>query len=112
MEREMNNWFIIGFYLYGEYIKHQIDLRSLMFKKGRALGHWHYYFWVKDHLIDVFGSVDVDGNVRTSGDIGDDGILGSAFGIDVYDDPYHDTSGLSSAHTDMIDDIDFLECDL
>ena len=112
MEKEMNNWFIIGFYLYGEYIKHQIDLHSEMFKKGRPLGHWHYYFWVKDHLIDIFGSVDVDGNVRTSGDIGDDGIPGSAFGIDVYDDPDHDTSGLSSAPTDMIDDIDFLECDL
>ena len=109
--KEFNNWFVIGFEFLGEYIKHQIDVNSRMFFNGKPLGHWHYYFWYKDWLVDVFGSVDTEGNPRTDGDPGDGQL--SAFGIDVYSsNEKHSLEDIHSNPEYMIDDIDFLECDL
>ena len=108
--KECKNWFRIAFELEGKRIEQQVDINSKMFTMGKPLGHWFFSFWVKDLLIDVFGSVDSDGNVRTSGDIGDGQC--SAFGIDVYDDPEHTMNRNRNSCLYNIDDIDFLESDI
>ena len=109
--KECNNWFRIAFELDGQRIEQQVDLNSQLFKKGKPGERWHFYFWVKDLLIDLFGSVDQDGDVRSSGDIGDGQC--SAFGIDVYGAPEHNMDQLSRhQYLDSIDDIEFLESDI
>ena len=105
--KECKNWFRIAFELEGKRIEQQVDLNSKMFTKGTPYEHWHFYFWVKDMLIDLFGSVDEDGDVRTSGALNDGKC--SAFGIDVYDDPEHNMNRRTLLTS--IDDIDWLESD-
>ena len=105
--KECKTWFRIAFELDGKRIEQQVDLNSKMFSMGSPGGFWHFYFWVRDMFIDLFGSVDQDGDVRTSGNLNDGEC--SAFGIDVYDDPEHNMN--RRALLGSIDDIDFLESD-
>lgn len=109
--KECKRWFRIAFELDGQRIEQQVDLNSQHFKKGKPGERWHFYFWVKDLLIDLFGSVDQDGDVRTSGDIGDGQC--SAFGIDVYGDLEHSIDQLNRhQYLQSINDIDWLESDI
>lgn len=102
--KEFNNWFTISFSYLGKDFEHTITLHQLDIDEDT----WYYYFDINVrgdyYRVEVFGTYDDDGNVRTSGKCMVDGKETLAcFGINITDD-----DGDVIAY---IDDIDIIDTD-
>lgn len=102
--KEFNSYFTIYFSFMGKDIEHTISINQLEIDEDT----WYYYFKVnvkgETFTIEVYGTYDDDGNVRTSGEckVWGHNTLAS-FGINVTD-----TDG---DVIDYIDDIDVIDND-
>ena len=104
MEKEFNTWFIISFFYCGKCFERTIHLSSVKIDGDT----WFYNDTINvrgdEYKIEVWGTYDDYGNVRTSGSCLVDGNeIPAGFGINVMDE-----DGDVIAY---IDDIDIIDCD-
>lgn len=105
--KEFNSWFTISFSYLGKDIEQTISLSQIE-RINVRYDIWVYRFDVpiKDDIvtIEVYGTIDDDDNIRTSGPSIINGVeMPSVFGINVLDE-YNEV-------IDEIDDIDIIDCD-
>lgn len=102
--KEFNKWFKISFSFRGTDFEHTIHLNQIEVDECT----WFYYFDINikedTYRVEVFGTYDDNGNVRTTGDCVVDGReVVPVFGINILDD-FDDV-------VDVIDDIDIIDAD-
>ena len=101
--KEFNKWFTISFSFMGKDLEHTIAIKNITIDGDT----WLYYFDINVsgdiYTVEVYGTYDDDGNIRTSGECYVDGNgVAPAFGINVLDDV---------DVIDYIDDIDIIDAD-
>lgn len=104
--KEFNKWFKISFSFRGYDFEHTIHLNQVDVDEYDSIWADYFNINVKEdtYRVEVFGTYDDDGNVRTTGTClvnGEEKV--SSFGINILDD-YDDI-------IDIVDDIDIIDAD-
>lgn len=105
--KEFNTWFTISFSFMGKSFERTISIKKA--KENVENNIWYYYTDINVrgdvYDVEVFGTYDDDGNIRTSGECYVNGKeVCPAFGITIYNEGTDDIVG-------TIDDVDVIDND-